>query len=70
MTFGVEQWAFTLDLIGKILIGVAVIRVHGILRHEKKFDKKVMKSIKKEKWWTYLGILFLILGWLMHVFLV
>ena len=61
------QWAFTLDLIGKILIGVAVVRMHGKLRREGRIDKVVLRSIKREKRWTYLGILFLIVGWLMHL---
>jgi len=64
---GIENLAFTLDLIGKILIGVAVVRVHGKVRHEKKIDSKVLKSIKRERWWTYAGIVFLIVGWALHV---
>jgi len=63
----VEQVAFTLDLVGKILIGIAVVRVHGKLKHEGKVDKKVLKGFEKEKWWTYTGILFLIAGWALHV---
>lgn len=64
----IEQVAFTLDLIGKILIGIAVVRVHGRVGREGKIDKKVLKSFMKEKWWTYTGILFLIVGWALHVF--
>ena len=67
MIFSITNLAFTLDLIGKILIGVAVIKVHGKLGYEKKIDKKVLKSIKKEKWWTYIGILFMIVGWSLHI---
>jgi len=67
MLFTISDWAFTLDLIGKILIGVAVIRVHSKVWHEKRIDKKVLRSIKRERWWTYLGILFIIIGWLLHV---
>jgi hypothetical protein len=64
----IEQVAFTLDLIGKILIGIAVVRVHGRVGHEMKIDKKVLRGFRREKWWTYAGILFLVWGWVLHVF--
>ncbi len=68
MSFGIEQIAFTLDMIGKILIGIAVIRVHSRVGRERKIDSRVLKSIKNEMWWTYIGIVFLTAGWVMHVF--
>jgi len=57
----------TLDVIGKILIGVAVLFVHGHILKEHKIDKYVFKEMKREQFLVLLGIIFIILGYLIHI---
>ncbi|MEW6617731.1 MAG: hypothetical protein AB1333_04955 [Patescibacteria group bacterium] len=39
----------TFDVIGKILIGIAVLLVHGHVLKEHKIDKAVFKEMKREQ---------------------
>ena len=57
----------TLDVIGKLMIGVAVLFVHRKIVREKKIDKKVLKEINHEKWLSIVGIVLIILGYLLHL---
>jgi uncharacterized membrane protein YidH (DUF202 family) len=58
----------TLTLIGDVLIGIAVLRVHTKLTKEHKIDKKIFKQIHQEKIITYIGIFLLILGYILNIF--
>ena len=62
-----EIIGFTLDVIGKILIGVAVYFVHKRIMKEEKIDKMVLKEIKKEKKIVVLGIILIMIGYLMQL---
>lgn len=60
-------WGITIGTIGKVVLGIAVLRVHmGILR-EHKIDGAVLSSIKRERWVTVLGIVLIITGYLIEV---
>lgn len=58
----------TFDIIGKILIGIAVLLVHKCLMKEHKIGIKVIKKMKLERLLVILGIGFMIIGYLIHVF--
>lgn len=62
-----ENIAFTLDLIGKLMIAYTAISVHLRLSHEHKVDAEVIHTIKTERWVGIAGIILMILGWLIHV---
>lgn len=62
-----EIIGFTLDVIGKVLIGVAVYFVHKRIMKEEKIDKMVLKEIKKEKKIVVLGIILIMIGYLMQL---
>lgn len=62
-----EIIGFTLDIIGKILIGVAVYLVHRKVIKEEKIDKVVFKEMKKEKGLVVIGIILMIIGYLMQL---
>lgn len=53
---------FIIDAIGKIILGMAVIFVHGIVLKEKRIDKKVIKKMRSEKTLGLMGILLIIIG--------
>ncbi len=57
----------TFDVIGKILIGIAVLLVHKHILREHKIDKDVLKQMKKEQIIGLLGIIFILIGYFIHV---
>lgn len=70
MSVLIEILAFTFDLIGKLLIAVTAIMVHSKVVSEKRIDKKVLKDIQKEEIFGVIGIAFVILGYILHVYLI
>ena len=60
-------WGLTIGMIGKIMLGIAVLRVHlGIFR-EHKIDNVVLKSIVRERYVTYIAILLIAMGYVLEV---
>ena len=53
----------TIGLIGNILLGVAVIRVHMHMAREKKFDSDVARAIKGEEHLGTVAIILMIVGY-------
>lgn len=58
--------ALTSEFIGTILIGIAVLRVHMHVRKEHKIDDKVIRSIKRERKLTTLGLILITFGFVLH----
>lgn len=56
-------WALTTGMLGKVILGVAVIRVHMGILHEHKIDGTVLAAIKRERWVTVVGIFLIIVGY-------
>ena len=55
-----------LDVLGKIMIAMTALAVHDTVMNEHKIDDKVNKSIKREHLYAYLGITFLVVGFLLR----
>lgn len=62
-----EAVALTFEFLGKILIGIAVLLSHIKLTKERKIDLKVLKEFKREKAITVTAIIFLIIGYALHL---
>ena len=58
--------SLTLEFVGTMLIGIAVLRVHMRLRKEHRIDKKVLKTIKREQRLTKLGLILITLGFIIN----
>lgn len=58
----------TFDVIGKILIGITVLLVHGRVIRKHKTDRSVIKEMKHERIFGILGIAFVIIGYIIHVY--
>ncbi len=58
--------SLTLDFLGTLLIGIAVLRVHLKMGKEHRIGEKVLKAIRREQWLTILGIILIILGFLLN----
>jgi hypothetical protein len=66
MQFTIEFWAITFDFIGKLLIALTALMTHRILIREKRIDKLVLKDMKLEVTAGVLGILFILIGFILH----
>lgn len=56
-------WGITLGMVGKILLGIAVLRVHMGIFREHKIDDVVLKTIKRERTITYIALLLIVIGY-------
>ena len=56
-----------LEFIGTVLIGIAILRVHNRMELEHKIDRKVLKAIKREQWFTKLGLILISLGFIINI---
>jgi hypothetical protein len=56
----------TLDFLGTLLIGYAVLKVHSRIGKEHKIDKHVWQTIKKERTITYIGLILIVLGFIFN----
>ena len=57
----------TLGTIGKIVLGVAVMRVHSRIAQEHKIDGAVVRAITREKYITGASILLIVLGYVLEM---
>lgn len=57
----------TFDVLGKILVGTAVLLVHRHVMKEHKIDKDVLREMKIEQLLGIFGIILIIIGYLIHV---
>jgi hypothetical protein len=60
-------WGLTIGTIGKIIVGLAVLRVHMKIFEERKIDSAVLKYIRVEHALTVLGIALIMLGYILEV---
>ena len=58
----------TIGTLGKIILGIGVLRVHIHILREHKIDAVVLKSIKSEQLVTLLGLALIVLGYLLEVY--
>jgi len=60
-------WGLTIGTIGKIVLGVAVLRVHVYILREHTIDDVVLRALKREQVVTIVGLAFIIVGYLCEV---
>ncbi len=59
--------AETLDVIGKVLLGITVLSVHWHVVKEHKIDGDVFRAMKRERIYGFLGIAFIVLAYLIKI---
>jgi len=62
-----ENLAFTVDIIGKVMIAYTALAVHNRVRKDHKIDKDVFRTMKHEKIIGILGIVLMIAGYIIHI---
>jgi hypothetical protein len=60
-------WGLTLGTIGKLILGIAVLRVHIRIFEEHSIDGVVLRAIKREHYVTVLGLALIVIGYLFEV---
>jgi hypothetical protein len=60
-------WGLTLGTIGKIILGVAVLRVHLRMFEERDIEGTVLTAIKREHWATIIALIMIVIGYLLEV---
>ena len=58
----------TLNFLGTILIGFAVLKVHAKISKEHIIDKHVTQIIKEERTFTIVGLILITLGFILNFF--
>jgi hypothetical protein len=60
-------WGITLGTLGKLIVGIAVLRVHIRMFEEHSIDGVVLKAIKREHYLTILGLTFIVIGYIFEI---
>ena len=66
-TFGLEFWAITFDVFGKILIAATALMAHRIIMKHRGIDKIVLKDMKLELTTGVVGVLMIVIGYVLHL---
>lgn len=64
------NWAiigFTVDVLGKILLGLTVLRVHWHVLKEHKIDADVLRQMRQEQILGLIGIGLIVVGYLLQL---
>ena len=61
-------WGLTFGTIGKILVAVAILKVHHVMAEEHKIDARVIRSFAFEKAITFTGVVFILVGYLCEIY--
>ncbi len=61
-----EFIGFTLEIIGKVMIGFTAIAVHHRFLMEHKVDRAVFKTMKREQIVGVLGIILIVIGYILQ----
>jgi len=61
-------FAITLGTAGKVILGIAVLRVHVHILKEHKIDNVVLKSMRKEQIVTIFGLGLIVIGYMIEVY--
>ena len=60
-------WGLTLGVIGKVLLGVSVIMVHGKIVHEHRIDKAVILEMRHERNLAIAAIVLVLIGYVLEI---
>ena len=60
-------WGITAGFLGKVLLGITVIRVHSRIVKEHHIDEAVLKEMRSEKLLAVAGIMLIVIGYLFEI---
>lgn len=56
-------WGLTIGTVGKLVLGIAVLRVHVYIIREHSIDDVVIRALKREQIVTVVGLALIVLGY-------
>lgn len=57
----------TLRVVGEVMVVLAVLHMHHTMIQEHRIDKRVVLTYRQERLLTWLGLLFIVSGYLVEV---
>jgi hypothetical protein len=60
-------WGLTIGTIGKLILGIAVLRVHVYILREHAIDNVVLRALKREQYVTLFGLALIIIGYAFEI---
>lgn len=60
-------WGITLGTVGKLILGIAVLRVHVHILRERKIDRDVLNALRREQFVTLIGLALIIIGYTLEI---
>lgn len=63
-----ENLAFTLDIIGKIMIAYTALSVHRRVWKEHKIDRSVFRTMRQEQLAGFIGIILMVAAYFLHIY--
>ncbi len=60
-------WGITLGTVGKLILGIAVLRVHVHILRERKIDRDVLNALRREQFVTLIGLAFIVVGYTQEI---
>jgi hypothetical protein len=60
-------WGLALGTVGKLILGIAVLRVHMHILREHRIDGIVLAVLKREQYVTLFGLALIIIGFALEV---
>ncbi|MCH7756774.1 hypothetical protein IIC45_01685 [Patescibacteria group bacterium] len=60
-------WGITFGFVGKVLLGITVIRVHARIVKEQHIDEAVLKEMKSERLLAIGAVILIIIGYLFEI---
>lgn len=67
MSMNLLLWGLTFGTVGKLILGIAVLRVHIWMFREHSIDGVVLRAIQREHILTIVGLTFIVLGYIFEV---
>lgn len=61
------MWGITLSTVGKLVLGIAVLRVHRYIIREHKIDKVVIRALQREQVVTFFGLALIVVGFVLEM---
>ena len=62
-----EIIGFSLDVLGKVLLGVTVLLAHRRIVQEHRIDRQVLTEMRREQLLGVLGIVLIVVGFLLQL---
>ncbi len=60
-------WGLTIGTVGKLVLGIAVLRVHVYILREHKIDNVVLRALKREQYVTIFGLALIVIGFFLEI---